>query len=161
MQLKLLFLSIWMRKIQTIELSLSFDVIPLNNLFSFVTAGSCYVSLFGIIKKINCFTRFAFCFETLAGYTFLVFSMYNFKSNCWIIFLEILAHIFSPWIICVFPSAFIYKRFNFCYFFFGLFFRSFYELKELLLHIGRIYFHFNWWKLLQLFCFYPFRRIYM
>ena len=44
----------------------------------FFTARQCHPSPIGITKKMICFSRFEFCFETKAGY----FSIKNIKRNC-------------------------------------------------------------------------------
>ena len=71
------------------------------------------VTLFKIIKRVTCFSRFELCFETQAGYIYFFFSKQIVKSNCYFFFLKFFPIIF-PNHIYSFPFIIIYKRFNFC-----------------------------------------------
>ena len=52
-------------------------------------------SLFGIIERMICFSRFEFCFKTKTVYILFFFSIQSIKSNCYIIFLNFLSnHLF-------------------------------------------------------------------
>ena len=88
-------------------------------------------------------------FWNISRIYFFFFSIQNAKSNCNIIFLKIFAVIFLWWEIYSFPIVFIYKRFNFCFFFADLFL-FLHDLTRLLQHIESSCCIFYWWDSLLL-----------
>ena len=78
-------------------------------------------SLFGIIERMICFSRFEFSFETKTVYILFFFSIQSIKSNCYIIFLNFLSnHLFLMSTLFL-PSYIYITKIHFLLFFANLF----------------------------------------
>ena len=119
-------------------------------------------SPFGIIKRMICFLRFEFCFETKTVYILFFFSIQNIKSNCYIIFLNFLSNhlflmsaLFLPSYIYIIKIHFFY---SFVFFFDSFWF--FHGLTRLLQRVEKNYLLING-VYCCFFVFYRITRIYI